>query len=163
MKYLNQDEINDILVKNEKENVYYNIVQAQYAYELEDVLTGKPHTKVEMHKMIHFGVNNESFFIINDNYKDSSPSHFIISEKELADQRYTILSIKILSHEIEEARMNRVLAEKLGGQFSNDLKSPALFNKIESFEKEIIVVVLPWKFPSHTIICASFSGIPFFS
>ena len=34
-------------------------------------------------------------------------------------------------------------------------------NNRSSFENEIIVVVLPWKLPSQTIIWASFSEIPF--
>lgn len=138
MKYLNQDEINDILVKNEKENVYYHIVLAHYMYDIEDVLTGKLDKKVAIQQAIQFGVDNKSFFIINDMYKDSSPSHLVISERQLLDENYTILSIKIHSHQLEEARINKVLAEKLGGKFSDKPNAQALFNKIESFEKEII-------------------------
>lgn len=116
MKYLNDTDIARILADNEKENLFYEIVEAKFKYELSDNNNNEG-SQIETQKMIKIKKDGENVFIMSDRYKDYAPFDFMIKENQLADTDYKVISKHVHSFEVEKKRINTLLAKEIGGVF----------------------------------------------
>jgi hypothetical protein len=144
MKYLNSNEIKDLMLKNEYSNLFYTESKIVFKYDLEDVVSGKPSTLSRIQMAQKIKIDNQDFYLVNDEFKDYYPSVMLLDANSPLITEVLESTKKYYSVEEEFERVKLAGVMTVGGTlnakpitkpFSNQ---PEIQSKFESDVKNLI-------------------------